>query len=192
MGPELVADDVVVPARVAGGAVDDLEQDPGPLDVAQERVTQARTRRRALDQPGHVGDRRPPAVVDAQVHDAQVGLERGERVGRDLRLGGGEGREQRRLAGVGQAHEADVGDQPQLEVDRALLARLAALGVRGRLVGRGLEVRVAEAAATAARDHDLLADGDEVRDQGARRVVEHARAGRDGEEQVLAGLAVPP
>ena len=43
---QLLADDVVVPLRVARRAVDDVDQDPRPLDVAQERV--ARGRRRLL------------------------------------------------------------------------------------------------------------------------------------------------
>ena len=40
VGAQLVADDVVVPDRVARRAVDDVDEDPGPLDVAQERVAE--------------------------------------------------------------------------------------------------------------------------------------------------------
>ena len=69
---------------------------------------------------------------------------------------------------------------------------LALLGVLGRLVGRGLEVRVAEAAAPAAGDHRALADGDEVRQQLPGLVDVDRRAGRNVEGQVVAGLAVPP
>ena len=63
MGPQLVADDVVVPRRVARRAVDDVHEDPRPLDVAQECVAQAGAVGRALDQPGNVGDRRPALVL---------------------------------------------------------------------------------------------------------------------------------
>src|SRR6059058_5749945 len=59
-------------------------------------------------------------------------------------------------------------------------------------MGRGLEVGVAQAAATAPGDERPLAGRDEVRDELTGRVVENGRAGRDGQVEVLAGLAVTP
>ncbi len=156
-----------------------MDEDPRPLDVAQEGVAEAGPVAGALDEPGHVGDRRPALVLVAEVHDAEVRLERRERVVGDLRRGRGQGREERRLAGVRQPDEADVGDEPQLEAEPALLAGLALLGVLGGLVGGRREVGVAEAAAAAARDHRLLADRDEVGDQLAGLVVVDGRPGRD-------------
>ena len=94
---------------------------------------------------------------------------------------GRDGGEDRRLAGVRQADEPDVGDEPELETEPVLRARFALLGVLGRLVGGGLEVGVAEAAAPAARDERRLADRDEVREQLAGLVVVDGRAGRDVE-----------
>ena len=44
MGAQLVPDDVVVPARVARRAIDHVDEDPGPLDVAEEGVSEARRR----------------------------------------------------------------------------------------------------------------------------------------------------
>ena len=44
MGAELLADDLVVPGRVARRAVDDVDEDPRPLDVAQEGVAEAGAR----------------------------------------------------------------------------------------------------------------------------------------------------
>ena len=146
----------------------------------------------ALDETGHVGDRRPALVLVAEVHDAEVRLERRERVVGDLGPRRGERREQRRLAGVRQPDEADVGDEPELQPQPVLLARLALLGVARRLVGRGREMRVAEAAAPAAGDHRGLAGHDEVGEQAARLVVECRRARRDVEVQVVAGRAVAP
>ena len=61
--PQLVADDVVVPLGVARRAVDDVDEDPRPLDVAQERVAEAGPAAGALDEPGDVGDRRPALVA---------------------------------------------------------------------------------------------------------------------------------
>ena len=134
--PELLADDLVVPFRVARGAIDHVDEDPCPLDVAQERVAEPRAAAGALDQAGHVGDRRPALVLVTEVQDAEVRFERRERVVGDLGGRGGEGGEQRRLAGVRQAHEPDIGDEAQLEPQPVLLARLALLGVLGRLMGR--------------------------------------------------------
>ena len=87
-----------------------------------------------------------------EVEHAEVRLERRERVVGDLGRRRGERGEQGGLARVREADEPDVGDEPQLEAQPALLAGLAALGVLGRLVGGGLEVGVAEAAPAAAGD----------------------------------------
>ena len=120
-GLELVADDAEVALRVRRGEVHDVDEHPGPLDVTQERVAQPGARRGALDEPGQVGEGDAPMVgrvEGLEVEHAEVGLERREGVGRDARRGGGERREERALAGVGQADEADVGDEPQLQDQR--------------------------------------------------------------------------
>ncbi len=191
MRAKLLADDVVVPCRVSRCAVDDVDEDPRPLDMAQEGMAEAGAAARSLDEAGHVGDRRSPFVVVAEIHDPEVRFERGERVVRDLGRRGGDRGEDRRLARVGQPDEPDVGDQPELQADPALGARLTLLGVLRRLVGRGLEVRVAEPAATAAGDHRALADRDQVRHERAGLVVVDRRAGRHVEDQVVAGPTVP-
>ena len=92
---ELVADDVVAPLGIAVRAVDDVDQDPRPLDVAQERVAEAGARAGAFDQAGDVGDRRPAVVLVAEVQHAEVRLQGGERVVGDL---GDEPRSGRRAA----------------------------------------------------------------------------------------------
>ena len=119
MRAELLADDVVVPLGVARRTVDDVDEDPRPLDVAQERVAESGAAAGALDQAGDVGDRRPPLVLVAEVHDAEVRLERRERVVGDLGRRRGDRREDRRLARVRQPDQPDVGDQPQLEAEPA-------------------------------------------------------------------------
>ena len=57
-----------------------------------------------------------------------------------------------RLAGVGIADQADVGEQLQLEVKVELFAGLAGLHLARRAIGGGGEVRVAEPAAAALGD----------------------------------------
>jgi len=81
---ELVADDGVVPLRVRVTAVDDVDEDPRPLDVAQEGVAQPRAGRGSLDESRHVRDRGPALVVRAERHDAEVRLQRREGVCGDL------------------------------------------------------------------------------------------------------------
>ena len=74
----------------------------------------------------------------------------------------------------------------------SLLPRLALLGVHRGLMRGGREMGVAEAAATAARDHEALLRDDEVREEVAARRIEDDRAGWHVELQVTAGLAMPP
>ena len=79
----------------------------------------------ALDEPRDVGQHELALVG---VQRAEPGLERGERVVGDLGRRARQAREQRRLARVGQPHEADVGQQLELQLDPALVARQPALG----------------------------------------------------------------
>ena len=80
---------------------------------------------RALDQPGDVGEHE---LVVVEPHDAEVRLERGERVVGDLRLRRAHRRDQRGLPGVREADERGVGEQLHLEAEPVLLAVLALLG----------------------------------------------------------------
>ena len=81
---------------------------------------------RALDEPGNVGD--GERVARARRRDAEVRVQRGERVRGDLGLGARDRAEQRRLARVRKADEADVGDELQREPQRYRLAGEAVLG----------------------------------------------------------------
>ena len=115
---------------------------------------------------------------------AEAGMERRERVIRDLGLGGGHGGQERRLAGIGQAHEAGIGDELQAKDDPALLALLAGIGAARRPVGRGGEIGVAEAAIAALGKQHPLADMGHVGDDRLAVLVEDLGAGRDLEDHV--------
>jgi hypothetical protein len=65
----------------------------------------------ALDQAGNIGHARIRVAID--LDDAEIGMQRRERIVGDLRLGGRNGRQEGRLAGIGQADQAGVGDQLQ-------------------------------------------------------------------------------
>ena len=80
-----------------------MEQDAGALDMAEEAVADAGAFGRALDQAGNVGEDEVAALV---ADDAELRVERGERIIADLGLGVGDGVEEGRLAGIGQADQA--------------------------------------------------------------------------------------
>ena len=94
VGGELGEDDVEVGERVAAGlegrAVEDVHERGAALDVAEELEAEALALARALDEAGHVGDR----VADvARLDDAEVRVQRRERVVGDLGPRGGDRRD---------------------------------------------------------------------------------------------------
>ena len=56
------------------GRVDHVDEQPSALEVREELVPEADALARALDQPGHVGDRQLPAVgrLDRSEHRARA------------------------------------------------------------------------------------------------------------------------
>ena len=136
-----------------------MHEQPRALDVREEVVAEARPLGRALDQPGDVGHHEL-AVLGVQ--RAEHRLQRRERVGGDLRVRAREPRQQRGLARVGQPDEPDVGEQLEVQLDDALLAREAALGEPRRLPHGAGELLVAAPAGAAGGDRDLLAGAHEV------------------------------
>ncbi len=113
---------------------------------------------------------------------AEVRHQRGERVVGDLRLGRGDHRDQRRLAGRREADQADVGDALELQHDVQLLARLAELGEARRLAPGVGQRGVAPAAAAAPGHLEGRA--------GADHVGEH-RAVRGLHDRAVGHLAAP-
>ena len=102
-----------------------MQEDPRPLDVAEETVAEAGAFVRALDQAGNVGEHeRAPAAGD----DAEIWMKGREGILGDLGLGRGNRCQEGRLSGVGQADQAGVGDQLQAQPDPALGAFLAGIG----------------------------------------------------------------
>ena len=128
---------------------------------------------RAFDDSGNVGD--DEGSVRRELHDAEVGAERRERVVADLGTRGRDHRQQRRLPGVRLPDEADVGDELELELQRARFAVLARLVLSRRLVRRRGEVRVALSAAPAARHDDAVAILEHLADS-----LRRLRVGDDG------------
>src|ERR1700743_1503887 len=112
---------------------------------------------RAFDQAGKVCDYERFLVrFLANGNDTDIRLQCGEGILGNLRLSSGDARDQRGLAGIGIADEADIGQQLQLEAEIALFAGTAHLVLARSLVrGRG-EVLIAAATTAAFGDDDTL------------------------------------
>ena len=129
-----------------------MHQHARALDVPQEFVAQPGAGMSAFDQARDVGHHERAIHVD--LHDAQVRDLGGERIVGDLRPGPRHAAEERALAGVRFADQADVGDHFQLEREARDLALFAARELARSLVRGRFEPRVAFAAfAAAGRDH---------------------------------------
>ena len=118
---------------------------------------------RAFDQTRHVADREPVPVVIFDNADLRV--QRGERIRRDFRPRLGNGREQRGFARIRITDQPDFGHDAQFEKKIALLARLARLR-ETRCLARGRrKIPVAQSAAPALAKHELLSVFREIGDQ---------------------------
>ncbi len=146
-----------------------MHEHPRALDVAQEAVAEPGAAVRALDQARHVHHHE--RLFRAQPNDTELRLERRERIVGNLRPRGRDGGKERRLAGVGQPHDAAVGQQFEFEPERGALGGFALLGEARRLTLAGREMLVAEAASAAFGHPHLGAGlaqvGDEVLGAGA-------------------------
>ena len=186
IGDQFAANCPVVGDHVLGGAVDEMDQGDAALDMTEEAVADAGALVGTLDQAGNIGEHE---VAAADPDHAEIGMERGERIVGDLGLGGRHGGEEGRLAGIGQADESGVGNELQPQPDALLDAVLAGIGMAWRLVGRGLEMGVAEAAIAALEEADALADRGQVGDQRLVVLLEHLGALRNAQGHVRPGGA---
>ena len=125
-----------------------MQEHSTALHVTQEAVPQASPFGGAGDQSRQVGDDEGIAVGPER-HDAELRYECGERIVGDLRASRGNHADQRRLAGVGQADDTDVGQQLELQLEAPRLSLLAGIGAARRLIRRGGETSVAATATPA-------------------------------------------
>ena len=163
-----------------------MDEQSAAVDVAEEVVTQPRALAGALYDAGDVGQHE--ALPLADVHHAEVGEQRGEVVVRYLGVGVGHHAEQGALAHVREAHQADVGQELQLQEHGVLLAGQAGLCKARGLARGGGEALVAPAAASAAAGDEVAAGAHVVHDGAGVRVADD-RSGRDAQHNALAVLA---
>ena len=191
---QLAANDVEILDRIAAGLprhVDEMNQHFRAFDVTQELVTQAMAVVRALDQTGDVGH--DEVAVAAERHHAEIRCQRGERIIRNLRLGRGDHRNQRGLAGVGKSDQAHIREQLQRQVQFELFTHLTRLHFARRAIRGRREVRVAKPAAPALREEHALAGGGEIGhliELAALRILPiDQRADGNGDVEILAAAS---
>ena len=181
-GPEVLHR---VPALAAGN-VHHVDQQTAPVDVPQEVMAQASTLRSALNDAGDVRHHEGHALF--HVDHTQVGIQGGEVVVGNFRPGVGRNRQQGGFAHVGEAHQAHVRQQLQLQNHVPRLALQARLGKPGHLPGGGGIVGIAPAAPAALGQDEVLPGGHIHDDLIAFRIPNH-RAPGHLDDQVLAPLA---
>src|SRR5467141_804744 len=150
---------------------------------------------RAFDETGKIGDDKSAAQLGAVptgaavgVDDAEIGLQRGKVVVGDFRARRGVNGDQSRLAGIGVAHETDIGEKFQLEAKIPLFAgKSVFMFARGLVPGLG-KVLIAASTASTVGDQYALARGGEI-GYGRALVVEHQRADGNLQDHVRAGMA---
>ena len=165
-----------------------MHEEAGALDVTKELLAKAGAVARAFDEAGDIGDHELAVI---QSCDAEVWRQRGEGIVGDLGTRARESREEGRLSGVRQAREADVREQLELEIDLSALALTAVLRDPRRAPRAGRETRVALPCRSAAREDDLVARRDEVRDGFAGGPVDDERARWDGQHTIRPGATGP-
>ena len=181
-----VVDRVAARGRVE---VEEVDQEARALEVPEEAEPEALALGGARDQPRHVRDDEAPLLGEPDQPERRD--ERRERIVGDLRAGGREAGHQRGLARVRKAHDADVGQEPELEPEPALLAGFAGIRVARRASRGGGEAGVAPAPAPAPGDGEPLAMAGEIAEEEACVPVPHRRADGDAEHEVAAAGAVP-
>jgi len=98
-------------AAVGVGDVDEVDEDAGAFDVAEELGTQTCAEMRAFNEAGDVGNDEAFFVGSlANGDDAELRLEGSEGVVGNFGAGGGDARDEGGLAHVGVADEADIGE----------------------------------------------------------------------------------
>src|ERR1700733_13940426 len=183
---EFAADRAIVGGGVGACRVHKMDERAAALDMAKEPVAEAVALMRALDQAGYVGEHKVAAI---DPDDAEARMEGSERIIGDFGLGGGDGGEEGRFAGVRQADEAGVRDQLEPKKQRALDASETGIGATRGAVGRGGEMEVAKTTVAALGDHHALARLSHVGEHRAAFLVEHLRPDRNLQHRVGASPA---
>ena len=138
---------------------------------------------RALDQPRNIGHDKAAQAINT--NHAKVRMQSGKWVVRHLGTRIGDSADQRGLARIGQAEQADIRQHLQLQMQLALVAFRTMGALTRGAVGRAFETGVAQAMKAAARHQYALSGLHHITDQLLGiRIVNHG-ANRHGNLQIL-------
>ena len=182
---------VIIPELllIAGRGIDDMDQHPSPVHVAEKFQAEPGACMRALDQPGQVCHNE--AGIVGQLDDPQHRLQGGEGIIANLGPGRAGRRQERRFPGIGKTDQTGIGDQLELQPQPARFPRLAQLGEARGLPGRGLEAGVTPPAASPAANDDPLIRIHQVRDRPSLLALDEG-ARRNLQDEVVRVLPVAP
>ena len=160
--------------------------------MLQKSIPESLARVRSFDKAGHVGD--DEAAIAAQRHHTKIRHQGRERVVGDFGTRGRNPRDQRRLAGVGIADEADVCEQLEMKLELFGFAREPVFAAAGRPIRRADKSRVAAPADASLGHQHALAGFDEIADERRLfgrvfRLLVDERADRDLELDIGSVLA---
>src|SRR5690242_19597799 len=110
-----------------------MKNDGAAFDMPEKASTDAGPLARSFDQSGKI---RQDKFVVVPPNDAELGLQRRERVVGDFRPGLGDRGEESRFAGVWQANETGIGDKLQAQPNPSLAPRPTGIGSARRAIGR--------------------------------------------------------
>ena len=183
-----VFDDVRTAAGV--GDIEQVHQQARALDVAEKLHAQASAFVSAFDQARDVGDHEADFVLlVTDRDDAEIRLQSGEGVVGDFGAGGGDAGDQRGLADVGIADQADISEEFEFEAEDAFLAGTSFFVLARSLMGGGRKACVATAASAPVGDDDALVGMGEVPDFVAGFLI--VDDGADGDFQDNVGSFAP-
>ena len=179
--------------QVVGRGRNEEQQDSVAFDMPQETESQTFAFGCPLDDSGDV--RHAERLFVAIGDNAQLRRKCSERIVGYLGFGGADYREERRFACIGEAHEAHVRQNLELQDDVLFLTRLAGLRVTRGLIGGSAEMPVSQSSAAAFEQNYLLPVLFDLAEELARVAVIHDRPAGHLDDLVLpifaegAGLA---
>src|ERR1044072_4595245 len=160
-----------------------MQQQLRALDVSQKTITQTSSRVRALDQSRNISDYERTKVTE--IDNAEMRLQRRERIVRDLRTRSRDSRDKGRLPRIRKTHESDIRQQLELELKVQLLALASSLMIARRAIRRAREVRVAETTAATTRRQPAIAVVTQVVQQITCRSLKDLCSNRNANKQVF-------
>ena len=168
---------------LAAGDIHHVQQQTAALDMAQEVMAQTHALGGTLNQAGNVGADK--ALLRADTDDTQHRGQRGEVVVGNLGPRRGNNADKRGLAHVGEANQANIRNDLQLQLEVHILAGQAGLGKLGNLAGRGGKMAVAPATAATLSHNHRLGAGQVGHNQIGLGLLQHRAAGH-ADDKVIA------